>query len=172
MAARVPEGLALYAVSLAQASYDATNRTSLIASDVKVANFDGIKDKFAGKHRLKVKPCSADALFVDDDGMFVLAEFKNGEIDEMQIIEKLYDSAVILLDVKRQSPDWMIRNACFVLVYRDADENVRARHELMRLGSRKADDPTRFYIAQKAPHYLYKAVEEMTAEEFTSRYLA
>ncbi len=170
--AAVPKGLELYAVTVTEASHDAAHHESLIVSDVKVANFDGIKDKFAGKHRLRVKPCSADALFVDGDGGIVLAEFKNGEIDEMQIIEKLYDSAIILLDSQQQRLTWMIENVCFVLVYRDANENVRARHNLMRLGSRKSDDPTMFYIDKKAPHYLYKDVVEMTAEVFVSKYLA
>ena len=166
---KIPKGLEVFGDNVSHCSFDVTNKKSLIDSNVKVANFDGIKEKFSGKFKLKVKPKSADAFF-EDAGVYVLAEFKNGEVDEDDIIEKLYDSAIVLMEMYQKTPDWVRTNVDFILIYRDEDVNIRARHKLMGLGSSKSSDPVWFYITKKAPGFIYRKIEELDANTFSIRY--
>lgn len=73
-------------------------------SAVQVFGFDGLKDWYV-KHyvpKLKKTPCSNDALWLDDNHI-VFIEFKNGKIgpvENNEIVFKLYDSLLLILDDK------------------------------------------------------------------------
>jgi len=109
-----------------QTSYDETNDAYLINLDVKVYDFDKIKERYVKE----LKTClslssissfrSKDALY-NKNGKFIFIEFKNGcitsKMGKEKIRSKISESLLILtdiLDAKLQE----IRNiCCCVLVY-------------------------------------------------------
>lgn len=168
---KIPTEFKSFTCSVSICSRDKTNKKSLIISEEKIANFDSIKKKFFKKIKLPYEPASADGLFIDNRGLYILTEFKSGSVNESNILEKIYDSAFISMATKRASPNWLRKNTAFILVYSDENETVKARHELFSKGSKKSDDPVYFYISEKAPKYIYNFITEMTAEQFIREYM-
>lgn len=93
---KLPEIFTKHICSIREASMDTDNDISMVDSDLKVVNFDGVKNEY----RKSLK--SNDALFVDLNYRIFFIEFKNGIIkdeDNIKLYEKIYDSINILSDI-------------------------------------------------------------------------
>ena len=114
---RVPEAFVRWQKPISLCSWDKEHGQALIDCENLVADFDAVKDDCAARLGLLTeRPSSADALFLDDKGMYVLVEFKSGGVNPKELISKIYDSAIILADEERQPPAWLRENVRFVLV--------------------------------------------------------
>lgn len=155
-------------------SYSDTDDCVLIDSQKSMVDFDTVKEAFSREISPKEKPASADGLFVDSDGSYVLVEFKSGSVNKYEVWLKAYDSAIILSDREDKSTSWIRKNVKFILVFypekASQDKNVNSRNKLLTLGTQNSSKPILLYL-NPISHFLYDAVYEMTPEDFSSKYL-
>lgn len=160
--------------TVADCSYSDSAGCSLINSSEPMVNFDEVKDVFSREVSPKKKPASADGLFVDSEGCYVLVEFKSGDVEKREVLQKAYDSAIILSDREDKSSSWVRGNVKFILVYypekASKDKNINSRNNLMMQGTKNSSKPILIYL-NTVSNFLYDHVYEMTPEDFSNKYL-
>lgn len=160
--------------TVSSCSYSDTDDCVLINSQEPMVNFDAVKEAFSREMSPNKKPASADGLFVDSDGRYVLVEFKSGDVDKYKVLLKAYDSAIILSDREDKSTSWIRKNVKFILVFypekASKDKNVNSRNKLLTLGTQNSSKPILIYL-KDVSHFLYDNVYEMTPGDFAKRYL-
>ena len=127
--------------TLHKTSYDSDEDRYMCDSAVQVFDFDGLKDWYVKYYvpKLKKTPCSNDALWLDDNHI-VFIEFKNGKIgpvENNEIVFKLYDSLLLILDDKfdlsycrpdfKQNISYTREHMDYILVY-NADKYDEDHH--------------------------------------------
>ena len=90
--------------TLKETSYDKEHTVYMTESNLKVCNFDDVKDWYV-ENKVPLSnpnPKSNDALFFEEKECFFI-EFKNGKIDSrvnFELNKKIYDSLFILFDLE------------------------------------------------------------------------
>lgn len=173
---RVPEEFEKFQATVTHCSRDDAHHRSLIESEKTVADFDAVKNDYAVRHGLQMKPCSADALFLDEQDRYVLAEFKSGGVDVKELMRKIYESALILAEEKQVPVEWLRDHVCFVLVNprvvsKHEDVNDAARRTLAKALSQEASREVRVRIPKHVIGFFYRNAVEMTPERFTQTFL-
>lgn len=173
--------------SISDVSYDSENGRSLVVSSFPVFNFDKIKTEYARSHKIN-EPKSADALHVDATGTLVLIEFKSGEMNRRksyEVLEKAYDSALILLDKTEWTLDQLRTQADFVLVYSfdrnsshddigiepDYLSNPAFYAKISSSVHSLAKSPSIRFGLSKLERHCYRSVLTYSDAEFDSRFL-
>ncbi|HEL2554452.1 TPA: hypothetical protein TZ318_000083 [Streptococcus suis] len=83
-----------------------------------VINFDSVKDEFCrnfGKRNHVFK--SVDAIFINKGDKIILVEFKNNNVKEANIKEKLKDSLLIFTNLTNQDLSFCRENCEYIVVY-------------------------------------------------------
>lgn len=112
-----------YQVEFKDVSFDRANQISMIESSQTVIDFDAVKNDYTKDFGLKKTPKSNDALIKRDD-QFYFIEFKSGRVNKHDIMKKIYDSLLILMDIIGEGITFTRGNVSFVLVY-DYEKNKR-----------------------------------------------
>lgn len=144
--------------------------TYMTNSQHKVLDFDKIKKIYANEHAITKHPASADVLFQDQNGSFVLVEFKNGEIDSKNIRQKIYDSTAIFTDITKTTISFTRENMSYILVYNESKnpvkKNKQSKNKIRKNISGKAKEYyPRFYLTF-FKNYLFKNIYTYTEKEF------
>ena len=171
---RTPPEFRKFLSTVARCSYSKTDDLALIDSQKSMVDFDAVKETFSREVSPKKKPASADGLFLDPDGYYVLVEFKSGDVDKYEVLLKAYDSAIILSDREDKSASWIRKNVKFILVFypekASKDKNINSRNKLLTLGTRNSSHPILLYL-NPISHFLYDDVCEMTPDDFSKKFL-
>lgn len=192
---KLPEIFIRHICSIREASMDTAHNTPMIESDLKVVNFDEVKEEY--RSTLK----SNDALFVDSKYRIFFIEFKNGVIrdkNNVELYEKIYDSINIFADICcEEKVDQICRNAIsylknnceYILVYNEGKLNPDSLTERTESGLNRQNCSPRYlhnikkHLATKAKKeivlfgldffrgYLFCNVHTYTAEEFRQNML-
>lgn len=169
-----PSEFNAYLSTVAHCSRDDSGSRILVNSPELMVDFDAIKNNFAKENSPDETPSSADGLFVDSSGDYVLVEFKAGDQKEYEILKKAYDSAIILSDLEDRSAAWVRRNVKFILVFypekASKKKNTNSRNNLFVLGTKNSSKPVLIYL-KPVSRFLYNDVYEMTPEDFSKKYL-
>lgn len=168
-----------------EVSYDKKNKVYMSESNLRVYNFDTIKEWYAkelnnSETGNKIK--SYDALYCDGDH-FVFIEFKNGKIDSKTkkgLRLKALDSFIILCDSKteasrlipsfRGDANYTREKLDYILVYNELKNphSDAPKGVIKDIVNKKANNP-RFSLAY-LKGYLFKNVYTYTAREFEERF--
>lgn len=120
--------------TLDKCSYDSENKVFMTKDSRSAVNFDKAKAVHVQSLGLAVDsyPNSNDALICKTDGKYVFIEFKNGRIIrnkgngatakaeiQYKLMEKCYDSVLLLSDIIKKDISWMRENIEYVLVYNE-----------------------------------------------------
>ena len=106
-----------------KASLDKSKKVSMCDRRIKVINFDNIAKVYSKTKGLPAIPTSNDALYIDRNDKWYFIEFKNGSIDKSNIYRKLYDSLIMLIELKIiPNIDFVRKNLHYILVYNS--ENI------------------------------------------------
>lgn len=121
--------------TLDKCSYDDANKVFMTNDSRPAVDFDKAKDMYVQSLSLSVECCypdSNDALICKNDGRYVFIEFKNGKIVrnksnetvvkakvQYKLMEKCYDSVLLLCDIIKKDISWMRENVEYVLVYNE-----------------------------------------------------
>ncbi|WP_297712354.1 hypothetical protein [Clostridium sp.] len=126
----LPDELRNNISTLKDVSYDNDNNEYMTNSNLKVIDFDKVKENYIKNNMSNVKPNpkSNDALYLSKDGVWTFIEFKNGSIRNnivFDINKKIYDSLFILFDIDFKNSEIEFNNTIsfsrsninYILVY-------------------------------------------------------
>jgi len=145
----------------------------------KVYKFDDISQLEANKYRCKKKMCSADALYIKNDGSVFLFEFKNtrkGHVPWNSVRMKAHDSLItmqVVFDTEISLAEWASKTTYF-LIYNNEKvkqkENDSPHFEKFKQTLRKmADEKSEFPVLGKLEIYenvFYKKVYTIDVKDF------
>lgn len=160
--------------SLKQTSYDKHNNTYMTNVEANVINFDCVKEKFASLLHINY-PSSVDALYKENN-TYYLIEFKNTEVNSINLHKKLYDSVIILSYIHNCSVSEIQKNCVYIVVYRNEKnkyinlktdvENSKQYDKIKNFNSHIISFDLAVYKG-----YLCKNVYTYTCEEFKSKFI-
>lgn len=172
----LPEIFSKHICTLKKASEDTTNKNPMCGSDIRVINFDRIPNEYARGRGWGGVPKSNDALYISSQGMWYFIEFKNGNIEKEDIYRKIYDSLIMLIDLK-VIPDFsFVREKInYILVY-NADKYGRipkspAREANYAYIQRLAVQEEKLFDIDKLEQYLLHEVHTYTKELFEENFV-
>lgn len=61
---------------------DENSKEYMTDSQIKVVDFDGVKEDYIRHMKLPSTPCSNDALYISEAGRYNFVEFKNGKMSK------------------------------------------------------------------------------------------
>ncbi len=141
-------------------------------SEMRVVNFDQVKDHYISRLSVSETPKSSDALYQNSEGKLFFIEFKNGKIDrkdEFGLKLKIYDSLLIFLDIIKNFVDFTRKELSFILVY-DEEKNPKMDSFPKLLFKRAKGEIIRFGLERFKRLYFYE-VYTVTKSEFEERFL-
>ena len=157
-------------------------------SQVGVINFDKIKEAYAKEKGLKNHPKSNDALYIQQGGIDIFIEFKNGYMEKRkgpELKEKIYDSLLILTDIIGESISYTREHLNYILVYNEVknldNENINPKTKMQDSPAREEISKSIFKLAKdrkigfgldKFKGYCFKEVATYTQAEFEQEFVA
>ncbi len=164
---RLPDELKNNISTLKDVSYDDDNNEYMTNSNLKVIDFDKVKEIYIKNNISNVKPNpkSNDALYLSKDGVWTFIEFKNGSITNKIVFEinkKIYDSLFILFDIDFKNSEVEFNNTIsfsrsninYILVYNKEkyDKNsptVLCKEGIKRQKSSLQQSESRDYLSKR-----------------------
>lgn len=173
--------------TLKECSRDTANSVAMVTSQVRAICFDDVKSQYIvsldPRSRQKIK--SFDALLLEKSGDIDFIEFKNGCIDShdaYEIMQKIFDSLLIFLDVTERTLKDARRQVTFILVYNEKKnkdlqkwefdrqdfliQQAPSRVELGKILANKADTHFIRFGLERFKGYCFKEVRTLTVTEF------
>jgi len=160
--------------TLKQASLDKEHHAFMTDNeDIPVYNYDKVMTDYASERKLAKQPCSNDALYIDKDRITFI-EFKNGQAKPKELMQKAYDSLLVLFDDGmglawcrddfRGNISYSHENIDYILVWEDKNGDPRKRIENHVQKNGKLG-------LNRLAHYLYKEVHVMSKAEFQQEFV-
>lgn len=161
-------------VTLKRASLDKEKNEYMTESTIEVINFDKIPKEYArGKGWLGV-PKSNDALYMDSSS-WTFIEFKNGSIDKVDVYRKIYDSIIMLIDLKIVPDfDFVRNNISYILVCkkdRFSAQESPSRAAIYAHTQNCAKSETILFDLEKLKSFLLSEVHTYSPEEFEQNFV-
>lgn len=169
-----------FGCTVSECSKDTTNQRVLVNSDVKVVNFDKVKEYYRDENNLDSTPSSADSLLLSPEGQEVFVEFKAGGVNEKDLLTKIYDSVIIYSNLMNQSPKCLSDKGTFIVVYdkereKKANPSTVAKAELGVALLNLAKENYRTFLPLKVKRmtekFLFNQVIELSNVDFKRLYL-
>ncbi len=161
-----------YYSSWTECSRDDSHNVSMIVNENQVVNFDMVKTRYLNDLGLSEESAaSVDALGEDSEGHVYLIEFKNGDINQDEIRNKVFESILIYNDITSSSLKDTREKMDFILVYNSERKKyqplqLKAMH-LARIG--KCACP--YYGLDKYHGFCVKHAYMVDADHFTNKIL-
>lgn len=173
---KLPEILKGHMGTMRKVSYDESKAVYMSDSRLRVINFDKIPKEYARGKGWTGVPASNDALYIDEDGGWYFIEFKNGTVEKADLLKKIYDSLIMLLDLGI-IPDILFiqKNIQYILVYnqekyqRVQQSESRSRNQSYLLRLAKTEEI--LFGMEKLEGYLLKDVHTYTKEDFQEKFI-
>ena len=156
-----------------------SDNSSFIDSDIKIINFDKVKQKYGTSKSLSEFLSSNDGLYISKDKRMIFIEFKNAKsevIKEYNLGKKNYDSICILSDILNISIRELRKKIKYILVY-SSEKNpiIDFGQALLKKNSppnNKLESKKKNCFGQKKfLNYLYSNIEALNDKEFKEKYL-
>lgn len=172
----LPEILRKHICTLKKASLDDANREYMCESRLEVVDFDKIPQEYARGKGWSGVPSSNDALYISPDQEWYFIEFKNGEVKKDQVYKKMYDSLVMLLEMKIVPDFEFIRNKIsYILVYNALKytkvPDSPGRNQNYSYFFRLAEQEERLFDIDKFEKYLFAETHTYTQSLFEEKFI-
>jgi len=156
-----------------------SDKENFIDSDIKIINFDKVKEDYYTNKKLKEAPSSNDGLYIGKDKRMIFIEFKNAKaevIKEYDLGKKNYNSVCILSDILNISIRELRKNTRYILVYSSEKNSIidfgQALLKKSSPPNNKLESKKKNCFGQKKfLNYLYSNVEALNDKEFKEKYL-
>lgn len=175
--------------TMKESSYDHTNDVYMTTNKREVLKIDDFnKDYYQREKGCSQALKGADALLKSNDKLYII-EFKNCLISKkikFDILNKMYDSAIVLFDKLNKDIRYFQDNAIFVVVYsseknpESSDDDIDSyqnqgmnnlKHSIFKRGTKFVKDYDKgAFGLDKLEKYLYKEVVAIRSD-FFSQYL-
>lgn len=172
----LPELLKKHTCTLKRASLDDTGKEYLCESMIKVVDFDKIPKEYARGKGWRGVPKSNDALYVDVRGKWHFIEFKNGKVDKHDIYRKIYDSIIMLIEL-RIIPgfDFVREKINYILVYNptknDRIPKSPSRDQSYDYFFKLAKQEKQLFEVEKFEKYLFNETHTYTKSLFEEKFV-
>ena len=173
---KLPKVLKKYLCTMTRASKDTTKDEAMCESNITVINFDKIPNEYTRGKGWRGVPKSNDALYIDDDNKWFFVEFKNGTIHKEDIYRKIYDSLIMLIELKI-IPDFEFarQNITYILVYNEGKhskiQQSQGRNQNMNYLLRLSGKENRMFDIYKLEDYLLKETHTYTKDLFNTNFI-
>lgn len=160
--------------TLKKTSKDDSNKAYMTQSSIEVIDFDKIPKEFSRGKGWKCVPKSSDALYIDSSS-WTFIEFKNGDIEKSDVHRKIYDSIIMLLELKIL-PDfeYVRKNIRYILVCnkeRFASQKSQSLAAIQTHVQKLAKTETVLFELGKLEGYLLAEVHTYSPEEFQQNFV-
>ena len=110
--------------TLSLTSLDKSRNVCMTGSQLMVVDFDEVKNQYVSSLGTRAVPApnSNDALHVDRNDRMYFVEFKNGKVDKYKLMQKNYDSTIILSTILDENIANLKERLEYILVY-DEEKN-------------------------------------------------
>lgn len=172
---KLPTELSCAQESLRNTSYDREHNDYMTESNIKVIDFDKVKNNYVAYNISNVDPHprSNDALYISKDGVWFFIEFKNGNVDDkvnFEINKKIYDSLFILFDIKfvqnkikfNNCISFTRENMNYILVYNKDIYDKNKKTRLTEIGLKRQEK--RLLQKSKSRDILKKSIMKLSGE--------
>lgn len=172
----LPDLLKRHICTLKKASRDDTNHQEMCKSQLKVVDFDKIPKEYARGRGWRVVPKSNDALYISPEEKWYFIEFKNGSINSSEIYRKLYDSLIMLLELKIL-PDfeYIRRYIQYILVYNSGKQEriqpSEGRDETYGYFLNRAKTEKKLFGIEKLEQYLFSETHTYSKSDFENNFV-
>ena len=160
--------------TLKKTSQDDSNKLYMTESSIEVIDFDKIPKEFSRGKGWKGVPKSSDALYIDSSS-WTFIEFKNGNIEKSDVHRKIYDSIIMLLELKILPDfDYVRKNIRYILVYnkeRYGRQKPSGLTTFQKYVQDRAEEELRLFELDKLNDYLLAEVHTYTPEEFERNFV-
>lgn len=172
----LPEILKKHICTLKRASFDETNGIFMCESEMKVVHFDKVPKDYARGRGWDGVPSSNDALYITSRGKWYFIEFKNGTVKKEQIFRKIYDSLIMLLELKIiPDIDFIRKNISYILVYNsgkagkipESSGRVKNYSYVFKL----AEQEEKLFGVEKLEKYLFCKTHTYAPELFEEKFI-
>lgn len=160
---------------------DKTNNQVMCKSNITAVDFDKISRKYCKKKGVPSFPCTVDAMYISMNGQWYLIEFKNGDINQLQVHRKIYDSLIMLLELEIMKDFQFARNnITYILVYNSKKYGIDTERLDLESGSlkkvydytlKRAEEERKLFGLYKLENYLLKEVHTYTEMEFHDKFI-
>jgi hypothetical protein len=141
-------------------------------SQKRAVNFDKFKDSVVKKHTPKNKPRSCDALYRHSENEWFLIEFKNGKIKKREIMEKIFESLLLLTEKLDKTIGFTRKNLTFILVYNeDISKEDETRRGLVKSIYKLTNSQFFPFGFDDFEKIYFKEVYEWNKKEFDSNFV-
>ena len=113
-----------YKRTLSHTSLDKSRNVCMTGSQLMVVDFDEVKNQYVSSlgTRAEAAPNSNDALHVGRNDRMYFVEFKNGKVNPYKLMQKNYDSTIILSTILDENIANLKERLEYILVY-DEEKN-------------------------------------------------
>ena len=117
-----------YKRTLSHTSLDKSSKVYMTDSKLMVVDFDEVKNQYVSSmgHREEAAPNSNDALYVSRNDRMYFVEFKNGKVKPYKLMQKNYDSTIILSTILDENIANLKERLEYILVY-DEEKNPEGK---------------------------------------------
>lgn len=173
---KLPEPLDKYICTLKKASYDMAKGEYMCESNIKVINFDKIPNEYAKGKGWKCVPASNDALYIAYKDKWYFIEFKNGSIDKADLYRKIYDSIIMLLEMKIiPNLEFVREHIEYILVYNSEKygkiQQSEARNKAFGYILNLAGEEEKLFQVERMEQYLFNDTHTYTKELFAKKFI-
>ena len=170
--------------TLSLTSLDKSRNVCMTGSQLMVVDFDEVKNQYVSSLGTRAVPApnSNDALHVDRNDRMYFVEFKNGKVDKYKLMQKNYDSTIILSTILDENIANLKERLEYILVY-DEEKNPDGKD----LGVLVQPAPSRDKIGKSFAkqskvnfikfnqgffvNYLFSKVHTITKSEFEEKFV-
>lgn len=165
--------LSAHKCTLKRASKDDDGGCFMCESILQVIFFDKIPKEYCRRLHCRVLPKSNDALYISQGDNWYFIEFKNGTVEKADVYRKIYDSIIMLIELKI-IPDFKFvrEHIHYILVYNpEKYSDMPARDKIHSYMYERAESERKLFGIEKLKTFLLKETHTYTPGLFEENFV-
>ncbi len=165
--------LSRHKCTLRRASRDDTGAFFMCESTLGVIHFDKIPKEYCRRLHCPAFPKSNDALYISQEDNWYFIEFKNGTVEKADVYRKIYDSIIMLMELKI-IPDFQFvrEHIHYILVYNPKKySDMPSRDMIHSYVCERAESERELFGIQKFEAFLLKETHTYTPGLFEENFV-
>lgn len=162
--------------TLENTSKDNNNNHYMTNCKKGTINFDRVKVEYKNNNNIKDFPSSNDALYITANNDFYFIEFKNSTISEYKLKNKIYDSLLILSNIKYNNGanyindivEFSKSNIEYILVY---NSSKNGKLHINNNINNKAGKQTTLYGILKLKGFIFRDINFYSEKQFNNKFI-
>ncbi|MCM1244803.1 MAG: hypothetical protein NC293_04065 [Roseburia sp.] len=165
--------LSAHKCTLKKASKDDDRKCFMCESLLEVIHFDKIPKEYCRRLHCPAFPKSNDALYISPKNDWYFIEFKNGTVEKADVYRKIYDSIIMLIELKIIPNFQFVRDHVrYILVYNPQKySDMPGRDMIHSYVCARAESERELFGIQKFKAFLLKEAHTYTPELFEENFV-